>query len=451
LQKNGIKKIILGGKKRLRAESVKLPAKQYLTGLEKNLCESKNLSDYAKIVGEQKIEELVQLGEELKGLKVQQINSARLGGGVAEMLHSVIPLENTLRLDVNWEVITGPVDFYTYTKTIHNFLQGKMGVPDLVGTKIYWDTNKDNFQLVNQKADLVLIHDPQPAGLIKFLDPRVRSKQKWIWRCHIQLSPKDLVITEFLRSLIEMYDLAIFSSPKFLPSWRIATTLILPYIDPLSDKNRELTEYEIKTVLDKYGIENPGKKPLITLVSRFDPFKGHLLAIEAFQRVRKNTPSQLILVGGTACDDPENLLIFEQLRVRARKIPDIHLLNLPPDSHLEINAFQRASTVILQPSIKEGFGLTVSEGMWKEKPVIGGNVGGIPAQIVDGYNGFLITPGEDGGVEMAERINYLIQHPAMAREMGKRGKETVKERFLITRGIYDELILFKSLIQGLEI
>jgi len=430
----------------LKTEYAKWPADQCLIEPEKDIFPPKKLADYAKIVGEQKIAELVSLGEELRGVKVQQVNSARLGGGVAEMLHSVLPLENALGLDVSWDVITGPMEFFTYTKTIHNFLQGKIGVPDLVGTKIYWDTNKDNFKLINQDADIVLIHDPQPAGLIAFIDPAVRKRQKWLWRCHIQLSPRDLVITEFLRSLIESYDAAIFSSPKFLPSWKIATTLILPYIDPLSDKNRDLTEKEIQAVLDKYGIANLDKKPLITLVSRFDPFKGHNLAIEAFKRVRKNIPCQLLLIGGTACDDPENLIIFEQLGAKARKIPDVHLLNLPPDSHLEINAFQRASAIILQPSIKEGFGLTVSEGMWKEKPVIGGNTGGIPAQIVDGYNGFLITPGQDGVAEMTERITYLLEHPAAAREMGKRGKETVKERFLITRGIYDELLLFKDIL-----
>lgn len=412
---------------------------------------AKTLSEYLPLIGTQKIEELQKLGEELKGLKVQQINSALFGGGVAEMLQSVIPLERTMGLDVQWNVITGNMEFFTYTKTIHNFLQGNMGIPDLVGTKIYWDTNKENSNLINRNAEITLIHDPQPAGLIKFLETSIRQKQKWVWRCHIQLLPRDRLITEFLRTLIESYNATIFSSPKFLPSWRVPSTLILPYIDPLSDKNKELTEQEIQAVLDSFGIENSKRKPLITLVSRFDPFKGHLTAIEAFKKVRKIIPCQLLLAGGTACDDPENLLIFEQLTEKARKIPDIYLLNLPPDSHLEINAFQRASTVILQPSIKEGFGLTVSEGMWKEKPVIGGSVGGIPAQIIDGYNGFLVAPGEEGISEMVERIIYLLQHPLMAKEMGKRGKEGVKERFLITRGIYDELYLFKKLVNGLEI
>jgi trehalose synthase len=417
----------------------------------RDIIPAKILSEYAPLIGTQKIEELLKLGEELKGLKVQQINSARLGGGVAEMLQSVIPLERTMGLDVHWDVITGNMEFFTYTKTIHNFLQGNMNIPDLIGTKTYWDTNEENLNLINKNAELILIHDPQPAGLIKFLEPGIRQKQKWIWRCHIQLLPKNRLITEFLRILIESYDVAIFSSPKFLPSWKVPSTLILPYIDPLSDKNKELTEQEIQAVLDKYGIENPKKKPLLTIVSRFDPFKGHLTAIEAFKRVRKTIPCQLLMAGGTASDDPENIRIFEELMKKSRNIPDVTLLNLPPDSHIEINAFQRASTIILQPSVKEGFGLTVSEGMWKKKPVIGGDTGGIPAQIVDGYNGFLITPGEKGIPEMVERITYLLEHPLSAKVMGKRGKEGVKERFLITRGIYDELNLFKNLIQGLEV
>lgn len=418
---------------------------------EEGIPPAKTLDEYAEIVGPQIIEELIGLGNEIKGLKVQQVNSARYGGGVAEMLRSIIPLERVLGLDMNWEVITGNIDFFNYTKTIHNFLQGKMGIPDLVGTKVYWDTNKANFKLINQDADIILVHDPQPAGLLKFLDSKIRDKQKWIWRCHIQLLPKDFFVTEFLRTLIESYDATIFSSPQFLPPWKVPSILILPYIDPLSDKNKELTEQEIKAVLDKYGIEDPKKKPLLTLVSRFDPFKGHLAAIEAFKNIRRIFPCQLLLAGGTASDDPENIKIFDELIEKSKNIPDVTLLNLPPDSHVEVNAFQRASTIILQPSVKEGFGLTVSEGMWKEKPVIGGDTGGIPAQIIDGYNGFLVTPGEKGIPEMIERITYLLEHPLSAKAMGKRGREGVKERFLITRGIYDELHLFKNLIHDLEI
>lgn len=416
----------------------------------KDNSQSKTLLDYTQFIGIKKTEELLKLGEELKGLKIQQINSARFGGGVAEMLQSLIPLEKAMGLDVDWKVITGDTAFFNYTKGIHNFLQGKVTIPGIIGTKNYWDTNRENFRLVDTDAEIMLIHDPQPAGLIMFLKPHLRVKQKWVWRCHVQLLPKEPLISGFLKDLIELYDTAIFSSPKFLPSWKIPYEIMFPYIDPLSNKNRELTEQEIQDVLDKYGIEKNTRKKLIVLVSRFDPFKGHLATIEAFNHVRKLLPCQLLMAGGTAGDDPENKIIFELIEEKTKKIPDITLLNLPPDSHTEINAFQRAADIIIQPSTKEGFGLTVSEGMWKEKPVIGCNVGGIPAQIIDGYNGFLIDPGEQGIPEMIERIICILENPSIANVMGKRGKQGVKERFLITRGIYDELCLFKNLIKAKE-
>ncbi|MEW5762979.1 MAG: glycosyltransferase [Bacillota bacterium] len=405
------------------------------------------LAAYAAIVGEEELEKLYRLGEALRGVRVQQINSARCGGGVAEMLQSLIPFERGLGLDVNWDVITGERDFFLYTKTLHNFLQGKPRVPDLVGTKTYWDTNHANARLLDPDADVVLVHDPQPAGLIKFAPPAVRERQRWLWRCHIHLSHEYHFVLDFMRTLIEEYDLAIFSSGKFLPAWDVPPTVILPYIDPLSEKNKELDPEKVREICWEYGLERLDKKPLLVLVSRFDPFKGHEYAIEAFKLVHREIPCQLLMVGGTASDDPENEAIFAHLQERVQGLPDVHLLNLPPDSHIEINAFQRAASIILQPSIKEGFGLTVSEGMWKEKPVIGGDVGGIPGQITDGYNGFLVSPSEKGIDEMAQRIKYLLLNPYFAREMGKRGKEAVKERFLITRGIKDELKLFKNHLQ----
>lgn len=404
------------------------------------------LRAYAAIVGQEEMDELYRLSEALQGVKIQQINSARYGGGVAEMLHSLIPFEKSLGLDVTWEVIQAQQEFFIYTKTLHNFLQGKPNIPNLVGTKIYWDTNRENYSLVREDADIVFIHDPQPAGLIEFTPPEVRKSQKWLWRCHIHLSHEHGFVFEFIRSLIEKYDVAIFSSGKFMPSWNIPTAVILPYIDPLSEKNQDLPEEKVKEICQTYGLEDTDKKPLLLLVSRFDPFKGHEYALEAFKMVRGEIPCQLLMVGGTASDDPENEAIFAQLQEKARDLRDVHLLNLPPDSHTEINAFQRAATIILQPSIKEGFGLTVCEGMWKEKPVIGGDAGGISGQITDGYNGFLISPGEKGIEEMARRIKYLLLNPHFAREMGRRGRKTVKERFLITRGVKDELMLFQSLL-----
>ena len=403
---------------------------------------------YAQFVGEEKIEELLRLGEELRGVRIQQVNSARVGGGVAEMLQSVVPLERALGLDVSWGVITGEHDFFTFTKTLHNFLQGRPGTLDIIGPKVYWDTNRINYALVDERADVVLVHDPQPAGLISYAPPEVRRRQKWVWRCHIQMDTELCLMMDYLRPLIELYDATVFSSMMYAPRWRVTPFVILPYIDPLAEKNRRLNEQEVRAVLNKYGIENPAKKPLITLVSRFDPFKGHTYALDAFKEVRRSLPCQLLFVGGTASDDPENQVVFEELAERVKSIPDVYLLNLPPDSYLEINAFQRASSVILQPSLKEGFGLTVTEGMWKGKPVIGGNVGGIPAQIADGYNGFLVTPGEKGVPEMAERILHLLLHPSLAEIIGRRARESVRERFLITRGVWDELAMVRSILKG---
>jgi trehalose synthase len=396
-------------------------------------------------VGESELEELFRLGESLRGMKLQQINSARCGGGVAEMLRSLIPFERGLGLDVSWDVITAELEFFTYTKTLHNFLQGKPKVPDLVGTKYYWDTNRANYRLIHQDADAVCIHDPQPAGLIKFVTAEEAQRQKWMWRCHIHLSHEYHFVLDFMRTLIEAYHVAVFSTGKFLPPWRMPATVILPFIDPLSEKNRELLPEQVHEICWEYGLEDLDKKPLLTLVSRFDPFKGHNYAIEAFKLVQKEVPCQLLMVGGTAGDDPENEAIFAKLQEEVKSIPDVHLLNLPPDSYTEVNAFQRAASIVLQPSVKEGFGLTVSEGMWKEKPVIGGDVGGIPGQITDGYNGFLVSPSEKGIDEMAQRIKYLLLNPYFASEMGKRGKEAVKERFLITRGVKDELKLVQNL------
>ncbi|WP_051275930.1 glycosyltransferase [Desulfovirgula thermocuniculi] len=407
---------------------------------------AERLKEYAAIAGQEEMEELYRLGEDLRGIKVQHINSARHGGGVAEMLHSLVPLERSLGLDATWEVIQARQEFFIYTKTLHNFLQGKPNIPDLLGTKIYWDANRENASLLRNEADIVFVHDPQPAGLIEFIPPEVREKQKWLWRCHIHLSHEHEFVFGFMRSLIEKYDAAVYSSGKFMPPWSMTTAVILPYIDPLSEKNRELPEEKVKEVCCRYGLEDPGQRPLLLLVSRFDPFKGHNCALEAFKMVRKEIPCQLLMVGGTASDDPENEAIFAQLQEKAQGLEEVYLLNLPPDSHTEINAFQRAATIILQPSIKEGFGLTVCEGMWKEKPVIGGDTGGIPGQITDGYNGFLVTPGEKGIEEMARRIKYLLLNPSLAREMGRRGKKTVKERFLITRGVKDELLLFRALL-----
>lgn len=403
------------------------------------------LSRYSQIVGEGTIRELEELADGLRGLRLKEVNSTRHGGGVAELLSSYIPFLRMLGVDVKWVVMEAEVSFFKATKTLHNFLQGREGF-SISMTKTYWETNRKNSQLLENDDDIVTIHDPQPAGLIEFLPKEARERKKMIWRCHVHLETLTLKrvreIGEFMRSTIEKYDAAVFSTVQFLPLWGVPSFVIPPFIDPLSEKNMELTAQEVDSILARYGITS--EKPLITQVSRFDFFKDPLGVIEAFKLVRQKMPCQLLLVGGGASDDPEYQQVLSEVQKTAAGLPDVYILNIPPNSHKEINAFQRASQVIVQKSVKEGFGLTVTEGLWKGKPVVGGRVGGIPLQINDGWNGFLVSTVQ----ETARKILYLLRHPKEAEEMGERGKEYVTEHFLLTRGVRDHLAALNQLVYG---
>ena len=403
------------------------------------------LEKYAEFATPTVIEELRELADDLKGLKIQEINSTRKGGGCAEMLSSIVPFLRGLGFDVRWDVISAEPEFFRVTKTLHNFLQGREGFsPSMI--KLYWDTLRKNADILDKERDVIVIHDPQPAGLIEFLSSEERRSKKIIWRCHVHLETIPLAkikeVEFFLRSMIEKYDAAIFSTFHFLPLWNVVSFVIPPFIDPLSEKNRELSQEEVESVLSRYGLDL--KKPLITQVSRFDHFKDPLGVLAVFKRVREKTPCQLLLVGGGASDDPEYQEVLADVRSAAQNHPDVHILDLPPDSHREINAFQRASSVIVQKSIKEGFGLTVTEGLWKGKPVVAGRVGVILLQIRDGWNGFLVSSVE----ETAERIYYLLKNPKIAEEMGKRGREFVREHYLLPRGARCHLAAIRQLISG---
>jgi len=299
---------------------------------------------------------------------------------------------------VRWDVISAEPEFFRVTKTLHNFLQGRDGFsPSMI--KLYWDTLEKNKDVLDKESDVIIIHDPQPLGLIKLLSDEVRRNKKVIWRCHVHLETIPLAkmkdIEFFLRSMVESYDAAIFSTFQYLPLWNVVSFVIPPFIDPLSEKNRELSREEIEKVLNKYGLDP--EKPLITQVSRFDRFKDPLGVIAAFKKVREKIPCQLLLVGGGASDDPEYQEVLAEAKRAAEGHPDIHILDLPPDSHKEINAFQRASSVIVQKSIKEGFGLTVTEALWKAKPVVAGAVGGHTAPDQRRVERFLgVQRGGDG-------------------------------------------------------
>ena len=391
------------------------------------------LNDYKEIVGAKYIDQLYHLAAFSKGKKIIMVNSTKSGGGVAEILNRLIPLINELGIECEWKVIEGDNRFFKITKNIHNALQGNKICFDKEDLNYYLEINKINSENLDLEADIVIIHDPQPLPLISFYK---KGLSKWVWRCHIDLSKPDLLLWKYLKGYLNSYDASIFSISKFSRKLPHRQFLILPSIDPLSDKNKNLTEDEIEDVLESFKISRD--KPIILQVSRFDRFKDPIGVIKAYRLVKKEINCQLVLAGGTATDDPEGLEILEEVRDEAGSDPDIHILLLEPDSNIEINALQRAANVVIQKSLKEGFGLVVSEALWKEKPVIGGAVGGITTQIKNYHNGFLVYS-IDGA---AYRIRYLLNRPHMSQIMGRHAKKIALENFLITRHLRDYLSLF---------
>ena len=389
------------------------------------------LDAYAPFVGHATIDELRLLGERLKTRHIQNINSTAVGGGVAEILNRLIPLFREVGIDARWDVIRGGDEFFAVTKTIHNALHGQPVALTPHDIDVFRETTEENLASLALSDDIVFIHDPQPAGLIERRPPGSR----WVWRCHIDLSEPSAPVWEFLRPWVERYDAAVFSAPQFSRALPIDQVLIAPSIDPLADKNRELDAQTIESVVTGLGIDP--SRPLVTQVSRFDRLKDPLGVIDAFLLARKYNDCQLLLVGGSATDDPEGSQVLAECRDRAAGHADIHVVELPPTANVEINALQRASTVILQKSLREGFGLTVSEALWKGKPVIAGAVGGIPLQITHRYSGIL-THTIDG---TAYWIKQLLNAPEFARRLGENGREHVRHNFLLTRHLRDYMLL----------
>lgn len=393
------------------------------------------LDDYAPMVGEEEIEELRLLARALEGTRLLHVNSTALGGGVAEILRRLVPLLNEVGLEARWEVMEGDEPFYQVTKAFHNALQGKSQEIQPQAYEIYQHYTRLNLERLALEGDCVIIHDPQPAGLIER-----RAGARWVWRCHIDLSAPQRDVWEFLRGYVERYDAAIFSLPAFARRLSIHQFLIAPSIDPLSDKNRELSALEIARLLDRLGID--GDRPILTQVSRFDRLKDPLGVISAYRLVKLRQPEiQLVLAGGAARDDPEGEATYREVLEAAQGDPDIHILNLPPDSHLEINALQRASTIVLQKSLREGFGLTVTEALWKGRAVIGSAAGGIRQQILPNITGMLVHSVEG----TAYRIRQLLGDPDLRERLGRNGREHVRRNFLITRHLKDYLVLLLAL------
>jgi trehalose synthase len=400
------------------------------------------IDEYRDIVGDEIIDELYILAEKLKGKSIQNINSTTFGGGVAEMLSRIIPFMHDLGLEVYWDVIEADEGFFEITKKIHNGLHGVDVVLSKKELEYFLEVNKKNARNFKHWAEIVFVHDPQPIALIK---KKKELKNKWLWRCHIDFSHPQRDIWLFLKTFIEKYDASVFSAPAFGRKLSIRQILISPSIDPLSDKNKELEPKFIDSVLNKFGIDK--EKPIITQISRFDYLKDPVGVIKAYKLVKKYIDCQLVLAGGGAKDDPEGESVLRDVKNEAENDKDIFILYLAPNSHLEINALQRASTIILQKSLREGFGLTVCEALWKEKPVIASCVGGIPLQIAHKYSGILTYTIEG----TAYWIKQLIHEPEYAKMLGKNGKQHVKNNFLITRHIQDYILLFLSLYNPSDI
>ena len=397
------------------------------------------LDDYKGIVGAADIEELRFLARELKGKTVKMVNSTAVGGGVAEMLNQLVPLLNELEVNTHWEVITGGNDFFEVTKAFHNALQGSDYKLTQNARDIFLMYNEQNRQRMQLSEDVVVIHDPQPAGLIR---DRPDSSRKWVWRCHIDLSSPNAEVWSFLQPLIEQYDAAIFSSPSFARQLAIPQYLFYPCIDPLSEKNKDLEDSFVQQVCDEFGIDR--SRPIVTQVSRFDRAKDPVGVVQAFKQARKYVDCQLVLAGGGASDDPEGAAVLKEVKEVAGEDPDIIILDLPPWCAREINALQRASTLIVQKSIREGFGLTVTEALWKGKPTIAGAVGGIPNQVIHKLTGVLVHS-VDG---CAYQMRYLLTHPDFAKQLGENGRAHVKENFLMTTNVRRWLLLIRILLIG---
>jgi trehalose synthase len=403
-----------------------------------------NLLDaYAQVTGPDVIAQLRQLAAPLAGAKVVHINSTRVGGGVAEILTKMIPLTRELGIDTHWDIITGESEFFECTKGMHNTLQGNRIPIGESLLRVYEETNASNAETLRpvlEDADFVFIHDPQPAALLSHCPNR---KGKWIWRCHIDASRPYRPVWKYLRQFVAPYDASIFSLAAFAQELPHPQYLIPPSIDPLSEKNVSLEASDVQQIYNKYQLDP--ERPLIAQVSRYDRFKDPIGVIQAYQLAKRFLPGiQLVLAGGGATDDPEGEAVLSEVQAAANADPDAHVLLLPSDAHLEINALQRAADIVLQKSIKEGFGLTVTEAMWKGKPVIGGDVGGIRLQVMNHHTGFLVNTPEGAAL----RIRYLLNQPEKMLAMGEKAQTFVRDNFLITRHLREYLTLMVALLHG---
>lgn len=409
--------------------------------LEEVEVQEKRLADYAPIVGESRLQAIREMADSLKGARVLHVNATAFGGGVAEILHTLVPLMRDAGLDAHWQVIQGEDEFFNVTKSFHNALQGaELPLSDEM-KEIFNRYNRLNAEALEGEWDFIIVHDPQPAALLHYHGRE--GGKRWVWRCHIDTSSPNLAVWGFLSPYLEAYDAGIFTMEQYafgdLEFPHLA--IIPPSIDPLSPKNTPMDREQAEAILERYGFDL--ERPLITQVSRFDPWKDPLGVIDAYRMVKVEIPEvQLALVGSMASDDPEGWDYYDLTVRHAAADFDIHILhNFHGVGNEEVNAFQTISDVVIQKSIREGFGLVVTEALWKGHPVIGGNVGGIPMQIVDGETGYLVN----GILECAWRTYDLLRHPERVTAMGEAAREHVREHFLTTRHLKDYLQLMQDL------
>jgi trehalose synthase len=400
----------------------------------------RSLDDYSDIVGDEVLSSIYRKARKLSGKHVLHINSTYQGGGVAEILGSVVVLMNDVGIDTGWRILHGTPDFFAITKKFHNALQGGSVNLTEIKKRLYIRASEDFSVFTHIDHDCVIIHDPQPLPLIKYY----AKKQPWIWRCHVDLSAANSSIWDYLKKFILRYDVMVVSSKKYLrEDLPVEQRIIHPAIDPLSPKNMDISDGIVSKYLRKFGI--PTDKPLITQISRFDRWKDPEGVLQVFKLVKKKLDCRLVLCGSMAADDPEGWEIHERVERKAREfIEDKEVILITSENSILVNALQRASDVIIQKSTREGFGLTVSEALWKGTPVVTSNIGGIPLQVSDGENGFLVEARDNKG--FANRIIELLDKPDLAREMGRKGKEMVRKNFLITRVVSDHLDLLNGIL-----
>lgn len=402
-----------------------------------------NVERYRLLVGDSLMDEVAGLARDLKGVRICHINSTAYGGGVAELLGRYLPLLQGLGISAEWRLIHGDPEFFTVTKAFHNALQGAHYDLPASARHLYLSVNEESARLLDADYDVIIVHDPQPAAIRHFAGGR---NAKWIWRCHVDSSAADTQVSDFLTPYINEYDAFVFTMPDFLPP-RLdprRATFIAPAIDPFATKNIEIPLELCRRAIADSGVDVD--RPLLLQVSRFDPWKDPLGVVEAYRMVKREIPEvQLALIGAMAGDDPEGWHLLDLVQEESARDPDLFVFtNVAGVGSMEVNVFQRGCDVVIQKSIREGFGLVVSEALWKEKPVVAGRAGGIPMQFPYGFENYLVDSVED----CAARIIHLIHHLGERGRFGRAGRERVREQFLLPRLARDELRLIWKEVNG---